>query len=381
MKRFIKVTAIVLLVVAACVVGVFLLLPVMIKKELVSYIEQHSDHKLDIGDIGLGWNDIAFYDVELNPRLQKDAFFKKKGIETDWIRARFPIIRIKGINWREILKGKHYKINYMVIDQADIYVYRDKRMPDVFRYRPLPSSLLREAKARFTIPVINLNNCSVVYEEVQAQTNESLTVSFGQLNAVISHLSSDNIYMDQNPFMTIAADALILDSIKAQINYQANTKNKTDEFTLKGHVHSFSATQLNRCIEPAAKTRIISGQVRRIDFSFTGNDTKAKGYLNIDYRDLKLKVHEEVQQNKIKTLLANFFVKNNDRKEKDQVYTGEIDFTRRKDRFIFNYWWNSFKSGIVSSVLKRPAQKAIEKKKRSDEKAQPDNDKQRKKHR
>ena len=30
---------------------------------------------------------------------------------------------------------------------------------------------------------------------------------------------------------------------------------------------------------------------------------------------------------------------------------GQIDFERRKDRFIFNYWWNSLKSGIVDAML------------------------------
>ncbi|MES2691033.1 MAG: hypothetical protein V4658_11560, partial [Bacteroidota bacterium] len=357
MKRLLKVFAITLIVIAALAIAALLILPVFVKKKLVGYVEQHTDYTLKIDAIDLGWNEVVIHGIEFKPKRNKEAFFKQKGFETDWVRGKLQIIKIKGINWKNVIQGRHYKINYIDIDQADIYVYRDKRMPDVFKYKPLLSSLLREAKVRFTVPEIKLTRSNVVYEEVQKKTGEPVKISFNQLNAVISHVSSDNIYLDKNPVMTIAADAMILDSIKTHVDYSANTRNKTDEFMVKGRVHSFSATQLNRCIEPAAKARIVSGYINQIDFSFTGNNNSSKGVLNMDYHDLKLKVDEEVKQNKVKTLLANFFVKNDDHKKRGETNTGEIDFTRRKDRFIFNYWWNSFKSGIVSSVLKKPAQK------------------------
>lgn len=381
MKRFAKIFTITLLVIAALMITGILLLPAFIKRKLVKQVEQNTDYTLQIDAISLGWNDVLILGVEFKPKMKPEAFFKNKGVETDWIKANIQTIKVKGINWKNIVEGRHYKINHLDIEQADIYVYRDKRMPDVFVYKPLISALLRNTRVRFTVPEINLDNCNVVYEEMQEKTSEPVKVSFNQLHALISHVSSDDVYLDKNPVMTIAADARILETIKAHVDYSANTLNATDEFSLKGHVHSFEATHLNRCIEPAARARIVSGHINKIDFSFTGNNTGSDGTLNIDYRDLKLEVDEEVKQNKLKTALANFFIKNDDHKEKGKSYTGKIDFTRRQDRFVFNYWWNSFKSGIVSSVLKKPAQKAIEKKKQSAEKEKPDKNKQRKKHR
>lgn len=72
-------------------------------------------------------------------------------------------------------------------------------------------------------------------------------------------------------------------------------------------------------------------------------------------------MEEDVTQNKLKTFVANLFVKNDDDKSRTEKYTGEINFSRRKDRFIFNYWWNALKSGIISSVLHAPAKKLVDK--------------------
>lgn len=380
MKRVFKISALVVTFLLILLIIAAIALPFFVKKKLERAINEHTDYTLTIAQVHLGFSDAVLMGVELKPKLSKEAFYKSKGFETDWIKANIGSIKIKGIRWRQVIERKKYTVNYVTISQAQVYVYRDKRFPNPGKYKPLLSSLLREAGFRLIIPEIKMDESDVVYEQVDAK-NAPLQISFNKLNAVIRNVVSDPLSMEKDPMMTIEAQAMILDSIDTRVHYSANLLDKRDVFTLSGDIRSFSAMHLNHCIEPSAKARIESGFVNRISFKFTGNEQRSEGTMNLDYRDLKLKVDEEVKQNKLKTLLANVFVKNKDKKQPGQRYTGAIDFERRKDRFIFNYWWNSFKSGIVSSVLKEPALKALEKKKESTERKQADEHKQRKKHR
>jgi hypothetical protein len=77
----------------------------------------------------------------------------------------------------------------------------------------------------------------------------------------------------------------------------------------------------------------------------------------MDYRDLELNVlsvESTGKKSKLKSLLADLFVKKKDTEQPEGKPTGEIRFERRKDRFLFNYWWNTVKSGVISSISKVP---------------------------
>lgn len=250
----------------------------------------------------------------------------------------------------------------MTLTDADIYVFRDKQLPDKYHYKPLAASLLQDAKEIFTISKIKTSNGKIAYEEVNEKTGKPVVIYLHKLNAVIEHISSDTTCMRKFPFHTITAEASVLDSVDVNFFYKGNSLSKNDDFEVTGNIRSFAASYLNNCIEPSTRTSISDGYINYIKFNFSGNNNAARGKLDIDYSNLKLKVEEDVKLNKLKTFVANLFARNDDDQSKTEKYTGEIKFNRRKDRFIFNYWWNAFKSGIMSSVLPEPAKKLVDKK-------------------
>jgi hypothetical protein len=372
----------VLIVIGICIILIVLAglwyIPTLLNNRITSYVEENTEFSVSIENIAFsGHRSLVLKEIHLRHKLNRDDYIKSKGYQTDWIDSKASSIYIYGIDWKKLLWENNFYADRVLIVSPDIYVFRDKRIGNKYKYRALPAALLREASFPFSIPVAEIKNGKVVYEEVTLKTKQQISVPFTHLYASIYHISSDSLYLSEQPVMTIDAQAMVFDSVRTSILYTANTRNRNNVFTLEGNMKAFSARLLNKCITPAANVVIEDGFINQIYFKFTANENEANGTMNMDHKNLKLKVHkidkepdadaEPPKKSRFKTFMANLFVRNKDKKAQEEDlpentpvvnnYTGRIHFERRKDRFIFNYWWNSFKSGVVSTVVKMPIEK------------------------
>jgi hypothetical protein len=373
-------SVLVLFAIILVVLGFFLFRNSLAKMAITRTLNQKTEFVFAIGSIHLNRHSIVINELSFKHKLEREAFFKEKGFETDWVNAEVKQVMLDSISWVDIIKG-HYVIALCDIDGAKLNLFRDKRFPNKYKYKPMLSALLRNVKKEFTVECINIRNSKVIIEEINKKTEEHMVLTINRLNGKIQHISSDSFYINQHPKVLINASAFILDSIETHMTYASATMDKDDVFTLKGFIKSFDATHLNKCIEPAAKAKVTSGFINEIKFDITGNEHQSTGTLDMNYEHLKIAFEEEVKNRNVKTVLANMFIKNNneDAHDSNKHRTGEVKFERRKDRFIFNYWWNSLKSGLMSSVLNNTAQKLIEKKTEASKKEDKPNKKQQRK--
>lgn len=373
-----KVIKRILIIAGICIVllvlGTLWYLPTLMNNRITSYVNEHTEFSLTISGISFaGHHSLEIRGLKFRHKADRDTHIKQKGYETDWIDSKASVIFIYGIDWNDLLWNNRFYADRILIVSPDIYVFRDKRMPNDYINKALPAALLRNATSTFTIPIVEIRNGKVVYEEVTRKTKRNISIPFTHLYASFYHISSDSDYLSQQPLMTIDAQAMIFDSVRTSVIYKANTLDPSNTFTLEGNMKAFSARLLNRGITPASNVVIEDGFVNHIYFKFVANENEANGTMNMDHKNLRLAVLkkdtttgiETPKKSRLKSILANLFVRNKDKtisSEKEPAngpeihsYTGRIHFVRRKDRFIFNYWWNCFKSGVVSTVAKVPA--------------------------
>ncbi|MES2558116.1 MAG: hypothetical protein V4590_00130 [Bacteroidota bacterium] len=308
-------------------------------------------------------------------KLGKKKYIESKDFQTDWLSVKMASFAIYDINWKLLLLNNRFFAEKVLLVSPDIYVFRDKRIPSKYKYRALPATLLRQMKFQLSIPAIQIEDGKITYEELTKKNSEKIKVPFYHLWATIHHLSTDTMYIVDHPVMLIDAESAVFDSVKTSISYSANMLSPSDAFSMKGTIESFSAQMLNKYITSATRVFINDGFVKSIEFTFTANEDEANGTMMMDYHNLKvtiLKQEEkgEVKRRALKSALVNLFIRNEDKKQKKSAlheappntpivsgHTGTIHFKRRKDRFIFNYWWNSFKSGVSSTIVKAPTNK------------------------
>lgn len=371
-KTILKILIIFIATIVVLLLGAFLYLPTYINTRITSQINDHTEFGIEIEQVSFsGISSLEFRNIRLQHKLDKEKYIESKDFQTDWISCKVASFSISNINWIRLFSDKNFFADHVLINSPDIYIFRDKRVPSKYKYVALPAMLLREMTFPFSIPVIEIENGKIIYEEITLKTLEKIQLPFYDLRATIYHMSSDSLYLLSQPIMSIEAKASIFDSVKTEITYTANTLNPNNVFSLKGNMQSFSATLLNRCITPATHVIIDDGIVNGIHFKFTANENVANGIIDMDYKDLKLTVLEKDNKDKpkrseLKSFIANIFVRNQDPKVKNNIrgnaskahqQNGKIHFERRKDRFIFNYWWNAFKSGVTSTVVIVPIEK------------------------
>ena len=113
-----------------------------------------------------------------------------------------------------------------------------------------------------------------------------------------------------------------------------------------------SLTFLNPIIAPLSNVKIVSGTIDSFFLRAIGKEDLALGEVNMYYRNLRIKLYKNAEQNKstlmtkAATFLANALLirKNNDGK------TGIVYFERLKDRSFFNYLVKMTFSGMASSI-------------------------------
>jgi hypothetical protein len=332
--------------------SLFLFLNSWVKEKIILSVEKQSEYKLNIGTITfIGLHGLEITGIELHPKLDSSQFFHES-FEQDWIVIK-GTVSAEGIDWKALLWHKKFYAEKMTIRRADLYVYRDKKMPDApYKYKPLFSKLLRDASASVTIPLIKIVKSHIVYEE-KSDNGVRSRIAFSKLYGTICHLSTDSAYIHGHPEVIVEGKGIIADSIEANMKYKFNTLNKRDSYHFEGHTGAFSASLLNKYIIPLSGAQISSGHVSRINLFFDADDNMATGKFNIDYDDLRL--HLLTKKKRILKLILNALIRNDDKKangkEKDM---GEISCTRDKGKSIFNYWWHAIKSGLIDSVVKIP---------------------------
>ncbi len=338
--------------------------PYFIKNKLCGLVKDKTDFILQIGAISWdGWNGMILEEVLLIPKNDKETYEKNGEYESDWVRIGIRKISFHGIQWRSFISQKKLEIKHALFVKPELRAYRDKRKPNgPFKFQALPSRLLREVDFQVTIPWIEIREGEIKYEEIPEKGSPTLRARFTELNGVVHHLSSDAIYYHAHPNVHVEATGKVFGSIPAHIRYVAETRNEKDAFTLEGSLHSFDATVFNQYLVPEASLEIKEGVIDSVWFKWDANNEVAQGDLHLLYHGLKIKANHQNKPKKfvaLKSLLSKLFVKR-ENLPNEKENTGEVHFHRIKNRSIFNYVWNAFKTGFASAILRLPDKTVVE---------------------
>jgi hypothetical protein len=286
--------------------------------------------------------------LKIIPLYAKAEFARRVGYETDRLDCMFPFIEFDGIDYESFLHDNTLAIHEVSMSFL-ISVYRDKRIKDLRKFKPLPDSLMRQLPFALVIDSIRVEDSQVIYEEVAESADESGKVHFRKLNAMIYDISNR-----AETAMHLRAHARFMND--GEISIRGNFSNSDKPHFLEGSLRNFRLPRINQMLMPATGLTIESGKLDLMKFAFWYNDRHSDGELLLNYRDLKLQSLRENKDDKtvpnvVKTLLINAFIENDlDKKDPRAKRQGDIHFVRDQNKFIFNFWWKSLLSGIKAAT-------------------------------
>jgi len=291
---------------------------------------------------------------ELIPKFSKEEFNKRIKYNDDWFSVKTKQIKFNSLHFGILEKHSQLHFNSIQIEEPKIEIYRDKRLPDApFKYKALVAGVIKKIPLDIKIDTIQVMEGHLAYEEQLKASDKPGLVFFNPMYLTILNLTNIPEEINTKPNLEIDINGKIMGQsfLNARLNIPLN---RNDEyFTLSGTLDPISAGAFNPFVKNGLNVDINAGKIYKTNFDIIANNDASTGSLIMDYENLQVTVMKSKDQSKksgFVSWIANEVIRKDNLESHHKYKVGTIGFERRKDRFIVNYIWNSFKSGIISIV-------------------------------
>jgi hypothetical protein len=299
--------------------------------------------------------------LRMLPRHSKEEFYKHTTYETDRFEFEVENIEISGFSTFHTHGRRAFAFSQMEIKGGIIDVFRDRRPPFNEQQRPdMPARLIGTAPVGLHAAMVRLFEIDIFYSEypenpVSPHFDESLgKVPFGGLTATLRNITNlaDSLCMDS--VMQINAQAIIFDSTVLSAEFHYNLKDLNGSYNAAGAITELPFRSVNPALYPLTGVKVADGMHRRSVFTFSGNDDRSEGELFMDWSDLAIELFpdENIVIQSITRNIGEILYHSSTPGNNEKTPTGKIELERDVGRFVFNYWWKSYLSGVINSVIR-----------------------------
>ncbi|PSL34508.1 DUF748 domain-containing protein [Chitinophaga ginsengisoli] len=287
--------------------------------------------------------------LRIIPQYNKFEMGQKAGHQIDVVDAAISGITITKLDLLKCLQQKLIA-EQIWIKESNISIFRDRRLPRISQYQPLPVAFLKSIPIHIRVHHFKVSPSTLSYEEFPKdglQTGllkiEKLQLS---LSPFISHPTpSDPDHMDLHMEGSIMGSGTINASVSLPFN-------PGKDYYISGAIDNLDVTSLNPSAENLGNFHVESGLLNNLSFQFSLNDEKASGKVVGEYHNLvldKLKGNKKIAKFPSFMLKHVIIPKNKDKSLPVARRTGTIDYKFDHTRFFSFYLLKSLLSGIESS--------------------------------
>lgn len=303
--------------------------------------------------------------ISILPNYKDYDFTSRAAYETDRIEGEFKNVKFNQFSAAAYYNSKEINSSQVSIEKLDLHVFRDKRKPDNLKGKPVFQHYIYIYPGYLNIDSLKVTEGNISYTEHALNAPEPGRVSFNEVKAILYNISNDTIYKTREAYITMKAEALLMSKGKMNVLLKARLYDPSNTFSLKGTLAPMKVKDLNPILEKNAFMNANSATIDKVNFSFTGNDTKATGELIILYKGLDITVMDKKDndtsdiEEQFMSFLINKGALDSNPLPSEEVRVGIIDFERDSTKFIFNYWLKAILTGVKSSVIKEPVKKTF----------------------
>jgi len=321
----------------------------------VHYTSHDSHHNMEADKIEVDTKKgiIKIDDLKLIPQYSKYEFDRKLGHQADRVEGRISRIEILKPDIRRLFQSK-LVAEKIVIAESNIRVFRDRRLPRLEKYVPLPVEYLKMMPAEIRVKTCVVAASTVEYEEYPKD-------GFGTTGI----LKLERIRINLSPFinrpvaadpdhMTMNVTASIMGSGTAQATVVMPFR-KDQPYHITGEIDNLELVKLNSSSENLGKIRIKSGLLDFLSFDFVMTNERSTGKIVGAYHNLVIQQLKKHTDEKNVADFASFMLRhliiplNKDKSMPEKKRTGNVNYMRDRTRFVSHYFLQSLLMGVKKS--------------------------------
>lgn len=313
-------------------------------------------YNLGAGLVKVSKTGLQINNFSLLPKVSRSQFIRMIPTEKDLYTIKAAQISMLG-NWDFLSDQKFLSASNITINQAHANIFRSKIPKDDPTIKPLYSELLRKIKFPLFIQNLNLTNCLLEYEEDTEKSAGPGKLTFTNFNLNAKNLNSGKT-AGKPTSIPITVNCQFFGTSPMKVNWNMNTANMEDAFTIAGTISSLPANRINQFVEPYMKIRT-TGKIRELYFNFKGNKRGIGGVFKMKHENLKVSVLKETgEKNKILSAVANIFVKTDSGNYPESVEVAGVE--RDPTKSFFNLLWKGIQDGLTKTLIGVDVKKAKE---------------------
>lgn len=296
--------------------------------------------------------------LAVHPNYAEYEFTAQSKFQTNRIEANLGRMIFHNFSVPDFIKYRKIISSYIEIGELEMQVFKDKRKEFRHVEKPTFQDMIYNYPAAMNIDSFAILSGNIVYTEHSEKATEKGSISFNEIDARIYKITNDTIYKTEKAYFELKANALLMNKGKIDLTLKSRIFDNRNTFAVNGTLSGMDASDLNPILEKSASLTITSGKINAMNFSFSANNTKASGNMNLLYEGLKFDIMNRQTgettafKEQVKSLIANIIVIESNPMPGEEVRPGIIDCERDPERFLFGYFFRSLLSGIKTSVTK-----------------------------
>ncbi len=303
-------------------------------------------------------NELQLKDVKLEPRLSKNAFYRKVGYAKDRFDLDFKNITIQNIDFDLFLKQQRLFAQTLSVNTARVDVYNNNAYPKrrTDKTGKFPHQQLLKLALDMQIKQLKLNKVAISYSEYDAKSKNTGRIDFIDVNGQLSNVTNDSASLVANDVMTAKVKTMLFGEAAVNLTLKFYMKSKVGAFDYYGVINAFDGKVLNKIVRPLGMAEINAGDIKKISFNAKANQNIAKGSMEFYYNNLNVSILKRDSSGSIKSQdfaskIVNGLLINSDNPSKKGKFTaGRIYYARPSYASFFNFLWQSLFSGLKESV-------------------------------
>ncbi|MBW8331539.1 MAG: hypothetical protein K0M40_05955 [Prolixibacteraceae bacterium] len=340
------------------------------------YASVSADSMYTMTAIGIDYaatsNSLSVDSFSVHPNYSNYEFTDRDKFETDRIEAGLNQIVFHDFSAIDFIKSGSLTSSYIEIGKLEMNIFRDKRKEFNHVNKPAFQDMLYNYPEKVNIDSIGILFGNVTYTEHAEGATEPGVIRFNELNALVFNITNDTIYKTEKAYLGFNAEALLMGKAKMTVQMKGRLFDGQNTFAVNGNLSGMEVMELNPMLEKNAFIYATAGRIYAMNFSFTANNTKSSGQMNLRYDGLNVAVKNKqtddttAVKERVISVIANMKIMNSNPIPGEELRQGVIDFERDPEKSFFNYCAKSIISGMKSSVLKTPETRKESRKQRRD---------------
>ncbi len=331
------------------------------KKLSLRMQEQHINFRDENYSIALGElnylvadGTISLLDFALKPTLNKYKLGASYKYTKEVFDVKIKSINIFGYNVAKALKQGVINIDSVLIDGANIDIYKDRRLPFNLDNRPLfIQQKLKKMKQPLHIKNVRVSNGNFNFSLHPKNSKQLLQVGISNISGNIGFITSIKDSLQSGKQLTVNVKGILMDASPLQLKIKMPYNKANDSFYITGKLGSGSFTKFNPALHPVTGIKFKNGRLKSLRFYANASPSSSVGQMTMLYTNLQAEIPKKNidKKNKFLSLGANTVLHASNPSRNGKIRISTIKTDRVLYKGFGNLLWKTVQSGIVNTVL------------------------------